>query len=176
MTDAPLARIRYHRPPDREDLFAQSIVHRSDTVVVTYQPRTPLRRPVVIEGEVVLEDAAPAIWFTFPGKWYDIGRFHRADGTFTGIYTNLLTPVRFLAPDAWSTTDLFLDLWQGTDGDPILLDEDEFREAVDQGWIDRATAEIADAEARRILDLARRNAWPPPPVDEWTLERIEALG
>src|SRR5690625_7056866 len=61
--------------------------------------------------EVILEAGAPAIWFTFPGLWHDIGRFYLLDDTFTGYYTNIMTPVEFHDPLRWSTTDLFLDHW-----------------------------------------------------------------
>ena len=64
------------------------------------------------EAEVALERGSDAVWFTFPGLWHDIGRFHRSDGTFTGIYANILTPPLIQPDGVWHTTDLFLDLWQ----------------------------------------------------------------
>ncbi|HEX6940386.1 MAG TPA: DUF402 domain-containing protein [Longimicrobiales bacterium] len=168
----PDVRIRYHRPPDRTETFVQRLVLRAPDVVVTFLDRTPRRPPVVVDGRIVLETGSPIVWFTFPGAWHDIGRFHRADGTFTGYYANILTPVRFLDGDAWETTDLFLDVWQTPGHAPALLDEAEFRAAVDNGWIDAGTAASALAEAERILQRARRNAWPPAPVEKWTLERV----
>lgn len=168
MTDV---RIHYHRPPDRCEVYVQRLVARTADVVITLNERTPLARPVVVDGRVILEDGSPVVWFTFPGAWYDIGRFHLADGTFTGYYANILTPVRFLDGDAWETTDLFLDVWLDPVRGPALLDEDEFLEAIDRGWIDSSTAAVARAEAERILEHARGNAWPPSPVEDWTLDR-----
>jgi uncharacterized protein DUF402 len=49
--------------------------------------------PVHVRGASVLELGAPILWFVFPDKWYDVARFHLADRTFTGWYTNLCTPV-----------------------------------------------------------------------------------
>lgn len=167
-------RIRYHRPPDRTEVFIQRLIHRGPDVVVTFLDRTPLRRPAEVGGRVILEDGSPVVWFTFPGAWHDVGRFHLADGTFTGFYANILTPARPLDADAWETTDLFLDVWLAPGRAPALLDEDEFAEAVAHGWLDGPTATAARAEADRILALAARNAWPPPPVMEWTLERVTA--
>lgn len=163
--------IHYHRPPDREELYRQALVHRSERVVVTLMERTPMRRPLLVDGEVALEAGSPVVWFTFPGAWHDIGRFHRADGTFTGIYANILTPVEFLDARSWRTTDLFLDVWVGRDGTVRILDEDEFDEAVARGWLTDVTAERALAEARALAELARKGAWPPPEVAGWTLER-----
>ncbi len=130
-----------------------------------------------IAGRVVLERGSDVVWFTFPGRWHDIGRFHRADGTFTGIYANILTPVVRPEPGVWHTTDLFLDVWLPPDEEPRLLDEDEFEEARARGWIDRATAERARAEAERLLEAARKGTWPPAVVRSWTLPRArEAAG
>jgi predicted RNA-binding protein associated with RNAse of E/G family len=168
----PAVKIHYRRPPAREDLFVQTLVHHTPEVVITFMERTPLKRPVTAEGKVILEPGAPAVWFTFPDLWHDIGRFHLADGTFTGIYANVLTPVHFLDPMSWETTDLFLDVWLDRSGRAMLLDEDEFEEARARGWIDDETAEAARTEAARILDAIRAGAWPPPAVEEWTLERV----
>jgi len=170
-------RIHYLRPPDREALFVQHLVHRSDDVIVTYVHRTPLDRTLAVHGEVALEPGAPAVWFTFPGAWHDIGRFHRLDGTFTGYYANVVTPVEFLAEDEWRTTDLFLDIWKSRRGDVALLDEDELEAAIERGWITAELAAATRAEADRLLEAARGPAWPPPHVTEWTLERCRrALG
>lgn len=167
-------RIHYLRPPDREELFVQRLVHESDTVVVTLLERTPLARPILIDGAPVLEPGAPAVWFTFPGAWHDVGRFHTAEGAFTGLYANILEPVRFIGRREWRAVDLFLDVWLGARGAARLLDEDELAEALDRGWIDAPTAEAARQEAARVLALSRTGEWPPAVVREWTLERARA--
>lgn len=170
-------RIHYLRPPDREELFVQRVVHESDEVVVTLVDHATLPRPVQVDGTVVLDPGAPAVWFTFPGAWHDVGRFHRVDGTFTGIYANILEPVTFLGPREWRAVDLFLDLWLGEGGAaPRLLDEDELEEALARGWLDPTTGAAARAEAERLLVLARARRWPPAIVHEWTLERARAVG
>lgn len=165
-------RIHYRRPPDREDIFVQRLVHRDENVVVTYLDRTPMSRPMEVDGRVVLEDGSPVVWFTFPGLWHDIGRFHRADGTFTGLYANILTPVRFLDEDTWETTDLYLDVWVDPTGRAVILDEDELLDAEARGWVEPALVEAARAEANRLLDATRLGEWPPPMVEAWTLERV----
>ena len=105
--------------------------------------------------------------------------FHLRDGTFTGYYANVLTPVsiepsRGRGPHVWHTTDLFLDVWQPADGTVELLDEDELEDALAEGHIDPRTAEAARTEAQRLLALARDGEWPPAVAREWTLARIEA--
>jgi predicted RNA-binding protein associated with RNAse of E/G family len=129
-------------------------------------------RPVVVDGVTVLESASPVVWFTFPGEWHDIGRFHRPDGSFTGWYANILTPVA-VDTDDWRTTDLFLDVFLTPAGAVHLLDAEELAEAERCGWVDADRADRARREAGRLVDAARAGAWPPPAVRDWTLARAE---
>ena len=176
MSDRPQIRIHYRRPPNRIQVFEQTLVHDGDDVKVTLARAMPYEPPMRIEGQVVLELGSDVVWFTFPGQWHDVGRFHRADGTFTGLYANILTPPVLDGPE-WDTTDLFLDVWMSRDGNALLLDEDELDEALGREWVDADTAARALAEAHRLLEGARAGTWPPPAVREWTLARcLQELG
>jgi predicted RNA-binding protein associated with RNAse of E/G family len=170
-------RIHYRRPPDRLQRFHQAVVADDGGCVVTYLPSAQLKTPVTAGGRVVLEPGAPVVWFTYRGDvWHDVGRFHLADGTFTGLYANVLTPVEMDGGE-WRTTDLFLDVWMGADGRVEILDRDEFDDALAAGWLDAPTAARALAEAERLAADARAGTWPPPAVHAWTLERArERLG
>jgi predicted RNA-binding protein associated with RNAse of E/G family len=165
--------IHYRRLPDRDRVFEQLLVDETEDYVVTLLEAAPLSAPVTVAGASVLEPGAPVVWFTYPGRWYDIGRFHLADGTFTGIYANILTPVR-MRGDHWETTDLCLDVWAETDGRVEILDEAEFELAVANGWMDDATAQQAREQARSLAAAAKTGAWPPQHVTEWNLERARA--
>jgi predicted RNA-binding protein associated with RNAse of E/G family len=167
------------RPPGRIQVYVQEVVHDDGRVKVTYARALELPEPLVVNGTVVLESGSDAVWFTFPGAWHDIGRFHRADGRLTGIYANVLVPCTF-EPGEWLTTDLFLDLWiparaDGTLGAPTLLDEDELEHAERSGWVGPELAGRAREEANRLLDAAAAGTWPPAVVEEWTLERARAV-
>jgi len=166
-------RIHYRRPPDREQIFDQAVVLDRSDVIVTLADSIDLPSPMQIDGGIALENGSSAVWFTFPEVWHDIGRFHRADGTFTGIYANVLTPVT-IEGRVWDTTDLFLDVWIGPEGSAQILDRDEFDEAVEAGWIDAATSSRALAEADRLAQGAADGSWPPAIVSEWTLPRARA--
>ncbi len=164
-------RIRYRRLPDREQVFEQAVVEDAGGYVVTLLAAADLSRPVRAGDRVVLEPGAPVVWFTYRGDvWHDVGRFHLADGTFTGYYANVLTPVRMRDGD-WSTTDLALDVWVGADGAVEVLDVDEFEEAARLGWIDAGTAARARAEADALADAARAGTWPLEHVRTWDLAR-----
>ena len=167
--------IHYRRPPDRLEVFRQPVVDDDGECVTTFLPQARIKKPMKVGGRVVLEPGASVVWFTYRGDvWHDVGRFHRADGTFAGFYANVLTPVRMDGAD-WRTTDLFLDVWMDADGGAAVLDRDEFNAALAAGWIEPRTAASALAEAERLLDDARRGAWPPPHVREWTLERVREV-
>ena len=167
----PVAHIHYRRLPAREHVYHQTLIHDRADVRVTLARSTKLRGPLMIEGAVALEPGSDVVWFTFPGAWHDIGRFHLIDGSFTGIYSNILTPPVFESGDVWRTTDLCLDVWIGPSGEPVVLDRDEFDEAVSQGWVDDATRRRALEEVDRILDAASSGRWPPAVVQEWTLDK-----
>ena len=175
-TDGALAdiAIRYTRPPGRVTVFHQQLVHRTADCIVTVLDHATVEKPVIVRDAIVLERGAPVVWFTFPGAWHDIGRFHTCRCDFTGFYANVLTPVRFVSPQEWETTDLFLDVWLDGHG-TALLDEDELDAAVVNGAVSAGDALRARAEAAALLEEAAAGIWPPPICHEWTLERAAAV-
>ena len=68
---------------------------------------------VSVEETIIQDTGAPIIWFVFPERWHDIGRFHTRDEAFTGWYTNFCRPPEFHGT-RWVARDLFLDCWQPT--------------------------------------------------------------
>jgi predicted RNA-binding protein associated with RNAse of E/G family len=168
--ELPFVHIHYRRLPDREQVFRQVVLEDAGDYVVTFLPSADLPKPVIAGGRTVLEPGAPVVWITYRNRWHDVGRFHLADGTFTGVYANVLTPVE-MDGDRWTTTDLCLDLWSGADGTLVVLDEDELRQAERERWTTPETATRAREEAAALLEAARAGRWPGPEVHEWTLER-----
>ena len=171
---APTVHIHYRRPPDRLDVFEQVLLLDSPATKVTLQRSTPIEAAKLWRGTTILEPGSPVVWFTFPGAWHDVGRFHTADGDFTGLYANILTPPEFHGSAEnlrWDTTDLFLDLWLAPDGRLDLMDEDQLSEARRLGWVDEALAGRALTEADRLREACERGVWPPQVVEDWTLQR-----
>lgn len=166
----PLVRINYRRPPDQLEVHEQYLVHDAPDLKVTFAPSVVRPEPLRIGDRTVLENGSPVVWFTFPGAWHDIGRFHTADGVFTGLYANILTPVKIGPGHIWDTTDLFLDLWLDECGVQIL-DEDDFDEAIDRECVDETTARRARTEIEHLSSAAESGVWPEADVHEWTLER-----
>lgn len=173
--DPEPVRIHYLRPPDRLETYSQRLLLARDDVYVTFLEHVASRQALRLDGETILEPGSPIVWFTFPGAWHDVGRFHDVGGRFTGYYADILRPVRFLSAREWEVTDLFLDVWLGADATTArLLDEDELEQALSRGWIDEDTARTARREAERLLSDAAAGRWPPPVVRAWTLERARA--
>jgi predicted RNA-binding protein associated with RNAse of E/G family len=170
--------IHYLRPPDRKTLYVQRLLGVFDGALVTLARDLSFDPPLRIGGEVALESGSLALWFTLPGFWHDIGIFHRSDGHRTGIYANILTPPLITHGGdghRWDTTDLFLDVWIPEDGEPVLLDRDQLRDAEANSWVTGGTARRAEREGLDLLERARSGVWPTAQVMEWTLERALEL-
>lgn len=163
--------IHYRRIGRPAQVYRQFVLETRPDVVVTFQPRTPIDRPLVVDGLTILEPRSPVIWFSFLDKWYDIGLFHRTNGALTGLYGNILTPLEFVDEHLWATTDLCLDIWMPRWGSSRLLDEDELDAAETGGRIDPELAARARAEAKALMLALRAGAWPPPMTAEWSLVR-----
>ncbi len=141
------------------------------------------KRSLVYRGEEVIADGYRAIWFLFKDQPYDIGRFYRPDGSWTGYYVDVLEPVRWQGAEAETLellVDLFLDLWIARDGSYQVLDEDEFEEALRLGHITDAQAEHARRVLRDIVDRVQTGNFLPDVVtrgvagaDQQTVFRVQ---
>jgi predicted RNA-binding protein associated with RNAse of E/G family len=168
-----LVRYEYHRINRPTAIYEQLLILDRPDVKVLLQD--PYDGPdLTIGSAVVHEQGAPMVWFVFPEKWYDIGRFHRTDGTFTGWYTNLTKPVE-INGDRWRATDLMLDLWVPTTGAAVWLDEDDLEQATRRRAIDRATRQRIDNERALIELQLRLGTWPPQVTRDIDLSRVRQI-
>ena len=168
-----LIRYSYARPGKETETYDHWLVLDGADVKVMLM-KDYQGKPLIVANEIVAEPGASLLWFVFPGAWHDIGRFHLADDTFTGWYTNLCTPV-VMHEDGWTSTDLFLDHWTSAAGDRSWLDEDEFAEAVTAGLLDDATQRRIREERRFIQSRIDADAWPPNVACEMDLHAARGL-
>ena len=169
---ARLIEYEYRRIGGRTVTYRQwLVVDRADVKVLLLQQYEG--RDVTVGQDVVLEEGAPILWFVFPGAWHDVGRFHLGDGTFTGWYANICTPVS-MADHRWTSTDLFLDHWLPVEGSGVWLDEDELREAVESNLLDPVQQARVVEERSAIDALIAQGDWPPDPTREINLQ--DAIG
>jgi predicted RNA-binding protein associated with RNAse of E/G family len=169
----PLIELEYRRPGKATIVYREWLVfERPDVKVLlldAYEGPT-----VSVEETIIQDTGAPIIWFVFPERWHDIGRFHTRDEAFTGWYTNFCRPPEFHGT-RWVARDLFLDCWQPTDGPVSWLDEDELAEAVRTKLIDHPTLQRIQNE-RQLLELQlREGTWPPAIARDMDLDQVRHL-
>lgn len=117
-----------------------------------------------------------AVWFLFKGEPFDLGRFYRPDGSWTGIYVDILEPVSWRGADPTTLeplVDLFLDIWITPEKAFQVLDEDEFTAACAAGSLTAAQDRSACATLARLLTEIRSGTFPPPEV--WSFDRGELV-
>ena len=157
--------LEYLRPGKKTATYTERLVlDRPDVKVLLMNVEGP--KEVRIGERAVLHPGSTITWFVFPGRWYDIGKFHRPDQTFIGWYTNICTPV-VIDGDRWTINDLFLDLWLPAAGPAEWLDEDEFDEAAAAGTLSESLVDGARSERARIDGLLERGDWPPEACRSW---------
>jgi hypothetical protein len=79
-----------------------------------------------------------------------VGKFYDRQRNLVGYYCDIIKPLNKLlrTPEKTSRiTDLFLDLWITPEGDYVVLDEDEFEEALDHGYLPKNLADQANGLA-----------------------------
>lgn len=163
----------YNRPGKASTVFDQWLVIDQPEVKVLLNEQH-VGRSITVGNHPILDHHAPAVWFVFPDAWYDVGRFHLRDGTFTGWYTNICTPVE-VHGDRWLSTDLFLDCWIWAGGGHEWLDEHEFTNATRDGTLDRATSGRVAHERDLIQEMVERGDWPPSIARDIDLEAAQNL-
>jgi predicted RNA-binding protein associated with RNAse of E/G family len=137
---------------------------------------SPVRvdRPVRAGGEIIADTGYLAIWFVYKERWYDVGKLYDRARRWIGYYCDIVKPVRKLLSTPSETvvlTDLFLDLWIGKDGPPLVLDEDE----LDSAEGGRVISPSLAGEARRQMRVLTRqvNAGRFPPNEIRRIRPIE---
>lgn len=160
---APRVRIRYRRPPDGTRIHTQELVHDGPRFKLTRLAVSEGEAPLEVGGEVSLDPGSTLLWFTYPGRGFEVAACYRPDGDLAGYYTNFVAPPR-LDGDEWHVEDRWLDVWQPAEGKADLLDEEELEEAVERGWIEEGEAARVRARADRVLRLAAVGSWPPTEV------------
>lgn len=166
--------IDYRRGPRHRRLYVQELLYRARGYRITLHCWPEGAGSVRVAEDLVLEPGAPLLWFTYPGRPYEVASFHDSDGERLGFYTNLVRPSELEGP-RWVLHDLWLDVWQPAAGEPRILDRDELAEAEEEGWITPGAARGVRELAARILERAARGGWPPEEVRRTPLASVPAL-
>ncbi len=171
-TGPEIIQLKYLRPPDRHVTYRHVLIKDMGDVIVQAFTYSTLREDFLIDGKRLIEKGDRAIYFEFANEWYNIIKVYKPDGRFIGYYCDINTPIeRF--DGGYRCTDLFLDLWvYPSRYGMTILDEDEFREAIDKGWIDQETAENAKRALDELIANFKRSEYPPEIMSGWGFKDI----
>lgn len=161
----------YHRPPNRTSTIPTKLISVTPGDVVWLNSLSP-KEPIRFDGKVVMDRGYWAVWFIGQGDCYDTGKVYSADGQHTGYYLDVLEPVRWTGSDITTLqplTDLFLDIWQAPDGRFEVLDEPEFLEAQQQGWLTSQQIASARQTLTQLIARAKSGTLIPPAVAAFEL-------
>jgi predicted RNA-binding protein associated with RNAse of E/G family len=161
----------YRRPPNRVSHIPTRVLRIDRTAVRWLNELTP-RDPLRFGGEVVMDRGYWAVWFIGNGASYDLGKVYSPEGRHTGYYVDVLEPVRWQGADPATIeplTDLFLDLWLSPDGRWQILDEPEFQEAEERGWITPQQAAHGRRTLEQLVELAQANRLVTAEIREFAL-------
>ncbi len=157
------------RPPGRRVSFPSRLLEATEDIIVVAHDSSPAT-PVSHFREIVLDRGYETVWFLFKDQPFDVGRFYRPDGTWTGYYVDVLEPVHWQGSDPTTLApiiDLFLDVWIAPDGRYLVLDEDEFEEAIRLGDLTTPQVDHARRVLRGLVAATERGAFPPLVVREF---------
>lgn len=159
------------RAPDRRFSVRSLLLDATDEIIVVAHEVSP-SKPVDYLGDIVMDAGYWAVWFVFKGRPFDVGRVYRPDGTWTGYYADILEPVRWAGSDPTTLepiVDLFIDLWIAPDDRHLVLDEDEFEEAISLGNLKSEQIDHARRVLRELIQATERGEFPPAVVKEFRL-------
>lgn len=142
------------------------LLSATDQMIVVAHNLAP-SRPLEAFGKTVMDAGYRAVWFLFKDQPFDVGRISRPDGTWMGYYADILEPVRWKDADAATLepiVDLFLDLWIAPDGRFLILDEDEFENAIGKGILTVPQVDHARSVLRDLIRKTERRDFPPSVV------------
>ncbi len=153
--------IHYFRPPSRLLKFPAELLYSDDSVIVTSLILSGASKPLVINGATVIANGHRAVFAEYRENWHDVAKVFTPAGVFTGYYADINTPSEPREDGYW-TKDLFLDLWIPPDRSSVtILDEDEFLQARQNGWISEEEARQAEKELSRLIELFKKGEFPP---------------
>lgn len=161
----------YLRPPNKCRTFKASLLEATEDRIVLSHQVFPSKGPLVVGDEEVIGWGYGSVWFLYKNQPFDVARFYRPDGTWTGYYVDVLEPVLWTDADPRSIqaiVDLFLDLWIAPDGSHQVLDVDEFEEAVEKGWITDEQAGRAKLALHHLVEQTVKGRFPPREIKNFS--------
>lgn len=149
----------YRRLPDKVAQIPTVLLYESEEDFISINLLSP-SKPLIINDVTLLDKDFIDVWFFSTRDWHDLGAIYDNDKKFRGFYCDLCSPVKRVS-DGFEVTDFFLDLWIYPNGQFLILDREEYEEAVKKEWITVNQQEKVEAELKFITDMIKSNKFPP---------------
>ncbi len=98
-------------------------------------------------------------------RWYNIFRFHEADGTFRNYYCNINMPPTFVG-DELNYIDLDIDIVVWPDRSYQVLDRDEFEQSSARFNYSGQILEMVEATLAELIAIVERGDL--PTIERWS--------
>ena len=138
------------RPGKGTTVWKNSLVYRDDEVIVSRFDFKGLEKPFTVDGQVMIDNGYSGTCVDFLDKTYEFLEVYNTQGVYMGLYCNI-NRIPEVDGNTVKVHDLFLDLWIFPDGREVVLDEDEFEDATESGFLTGDDIKTA----RDTLDLLR---------------------
>jgi len=156
----------YKRIPGKLSKFRQLLLYEGPGGIVTLGVLKP-SKPISHRGRVLIDEGYLGIWLVEEAAWHDVAAVYDRQGSFIGYYSDIATPIKRFT-GGYEMTDLFLDLWVYQDRSYIVLDRNEFNEALRGGILEASLAEKAESELRSLIHLVETGRHPPDILRRFT--------
>ena len=158
--------LNYHRLPIKLSRFPTIVLYESEQEVVLCNILYP-SQPLIAEKTIILDKNFIGIWYCPYKNWHDIAAIYDEQKNFKGYYCDICSPVK-KNTDGYEITDLFLDLWIFPDGKYIILDQDEFDNAVLQRWMNKNQIIKARSELHNLRKKVSTKKYPTTKIKKLT--------
>jgi predicted RNA-binding protein associated with RNAse of E/G family len=144
--------------PDKLSRFSTIVLYESEQEVVLCNILYP-SKPLIVENTILIDKDFIGIWYCPYKNWHDFASIYDAQKKFKGYYCDICSPIKKIS-DGFIITDLFLDLWIYPNGKYIILDQEEFNNAVVQRWMNENQIIKAKSELHNLKKRVRTKKYP----------------
>lgn len=99
-------------------------------------------QPWVESGVTIADESYRWVTEWEAGRPYIITKFLNEVGELGGVYCDISRPVKRV-DGGFTFVDMYLDVWLVPGQEPVILDEDELKEAVEAGYVTQTEADQA---------------------------------
>ena len=156
-------RLRFVRPPDNVKVWVHELLREDEGVIVQRFSFSELPEPFTVAGRAVVDNGHVGVLYELVGRSLEVIKVYGPGSEFKGYYCNINTSPRPFE-GGYEVTDLFLDVWVFPDLEYVVLDQDEFDEAVRRGWLDTEQADLARSVLGELVEDLDAGRFPPQGV------------